>query len=413
MAANSKARGGAPVSSRRYSTSANADAISRIRDAGRRGNLTLYLGAGVSVGNGLPTWEQLVLAMYYTALSEQSMRGWRPYSNYLFAIAEWHLQQSHEPLEIIARKVRKYYPDQDGFLQELRRTLYEGVMILEGGDYQDIGPKAMRTANSTLDSVVRLCEWQYAHKHCVRSVITYNYDALLEMSLTARHHESIFREAKLEADRLPIYHVHGYVPVRGAGSAGSDLVFTEDQYHLTAQNPYLWSNLVQIQAMSGSVGLMIGLSLADRNMRRLLDAVQHAPIEAENYALLQKPRWETPRDEVLDEIHRTAIRYFDRFEKSGVKLDARSRETVLRPGVKSSGPFESEIGAGVKGPRYQFEIRGILENVRRFDEAEQNYVLEQLGVCPIWYDSHEEIPEIIGKLVGQGRRLANRTKRVS
>ena len=90
------ARTGSPV---------DDDSIPRLRDACRRGDVTLYLGAGVSVGNGLPTWEQLVLAMYYTAHSREKMSGWRPFPNYLFAIAEWHLKQSDEPLEITARNV--------------------------------------------------------------------------------------------------------------------------------------------------------------------------------------------------------------------------------------------------------------------------------------------------------------------
>ena len=89
--------------------------IARLKKAFTKNNLSLYLGAGLSAGNGLPTWEKLVLSMYYSATSEQSLGGWRPFSNYLYAIAEWHLDRNHEPLEITARKLRKYYSDTDGF----------------------------------------------------------------------------------------------------------------------------------------------------------------------------------------------------------------------------------------------------------------------------------------------------------
>src|SRR5262245_1272825 len=37
----------------------NRSPIEEIREAYRHGNLTLYLGAGVSKGNGLPTWAEL------------------------------------------------------------------------------------------------------------------------------------------------------------------------------------------------------------------------------------------------------------------------------------------------------------------------------------------------------------------
>ena len=53
---------------------AEDESVERLRQAYNAGNLTLYLGAGVSVGNGLPTWQQLVLAMYFNALDDAEPR---------------------------------------------------------------------------------------------------------------------------------------------------------------------------------------------------------------------------------------------------------------------------------------------------------------------------------------------------
>ena len=64
-------------------------AIEELRLAFQKNNITLYLGAGVSVVNGLPIWNQLILAMYFGAISEERMDGWRPFSNYLYAIVEY------------------------------------------------------------------------------------------------------------------------------------------------------------------------------------------------------------------------------------------------------------------------------------------------------------------------------------
>src|SRR5437016_4074639 len=100
--------------------------LDALRTAYDRGNLTLYVGAGISVGNGLPTWSQLVLTMYFTAIKGDWKYRWRPYSNYLFAIAEWQLRQRPEPPEITAQKVRQYYTDPKEFLEDLRTTLYAG-----------------------------------------------------------------------------------------------------------------------------------------------------------------------------------------------------------------------------------------------------------------------------------------------
>lgn len=85
------------------------DSLAILKKAFNEKNLTLYLGAGVSIGSNLPSWEKLVLAMYFAKISEQEMQGWRPYPNYLLAIAEWHLRDCAEPLEITARKLLKYY----------------------------------------------------------------------------------------------------------------------------------------------------------------------------------------------------------------------------------------------------------------------------------------------------------------
>ncbi|HEY91159.1 MAG TPA: hypothetical protein G4O07_04920 [Dehalococcoidia bacterium] len=42
----------------------------------------------MSVGNGLPAWEKLVLAMYFSALSKQSRGYGVPFPNYFFARPE-------------------------------------------------------------------------------------------------------------------------------------------------------------------------------------------------------------------------------------------------------------------------------------------------------------------------------------
>ena len=89
-------------------------------------------------------------------------------------------------------------------------------------------------------------------------------------------------------------------------------MFTEAQYHSQANRPYHWSNVVQIKMMSNTVGLMVGMSMSDRNVRRLLDALRRTPVRAELYAILQIP--EVP-DLKADEVHqiRTAARRGQRF----------------------------------------------------------------------------------------------------
>lgn len=379
-----------------------ADKYEALRRAYRDQNLTLYLGAGVSIGSQLPSWEKLVLAMYVNKISELNMGGWRPYSNYLYAISEWQFKNSEEPLEITARKLRKYYEkgNKNSFLADLHAVLY-GSLLQDEQPSPAANGGFLRQNNATLDSVARLCE---AHARGVRAVVTYNYDSLLEIALDKFRHQSVFAQTVLGERSLPIYHVHGYVPLHRnvKGSKGDDIIFTEDQYHLVAENPYFWSNLVQLQLMSHSVGLMIGLSLSDRNMRRLLDAVRKSPIHANNFALLKEPEMQSPEVDVLEEIHRKAIQYFEEFNQSGIKSNQNIGGGILyrRPGVKTNYPNIKSSRQGIKGPRYQTEIAGIIEQVQLIARDQQEYVLNQLGITPIWFHEYSDIPVVLNEIFG-------------
>ncbi len=358
------------------------EALDTLRKAYREQDITLYLGAGVSVGSGLPTWEKLVLAMYFSSLRKEPLGGWSPFPNYLFAIAEWHLEHGHEPLEITARKIRINFQDENIFLSHLRDTLYAGFVASYVDDLAAVDRQALRTANKTLDAVAQLCEGRPDRQRGVKSVITYNYDSLLETALMDSPFTPIFRSEPLSQRNIPIYHVHGYVPLKGEGSAAQDVVFTEEQYHFAAQNAYSWANLAQIQCMSSSTGLMIGLSLSDRNMRRLLDAVSRTPAKTQNFALLQKPRWKEPDDLELEKIDKKAQEYYEKFARSGIKARG-----DFGPAIKGRSSWQSEI----------MQITGEVWNV---DVEYQTTVLEQLGIFPIWYQDHDEIPGILAEISG-------------
>ncbi len=104
-------------------------AIAKLQQAYGRKDLTLLLGAGVSVGSGLPNWEKLVPTMYFGLTSDQKLGGCRPFPNYLYAIAEWHLARQQEPLEVTVRKLQLFFDKAIGanprdVIQCLHDTLY-------------------------------------------------------------------------------------------------------------------------------------------------------------------------------------------------------------------------------------------------------------------------------------------------
>jgi hypothetical protein len=123
--------------------------------------------------------------------------------------------------------------------------------------------------------------------------------------------------------------------------------------------------------MAGTVCVAVGLSLTDRNMRRLLDAVRAFPERHPCFALLQRPQPAGPTPGEMERIRTTAAAHHVRFG---------------RPGTAPPNPSPQEIEALVAG-------------VAETDLKQQASVLEELRVEPIWYDDHGEVPGILQRLM--------------
>lgn len=353
----------------------------RLRQAFDDGDLVLYLGAGASMASGLPSWEKLILAMYFGAITEARVGG-RPYSNYLYAIAEWHLRNVRQPAEVVARKVRAMFDDSDRFTAQLREILYDS----DPGD----DPDSVRQGNDTLAAVAELCEAPPS-SGAVQAVISYNYDDLLETAVGDRCAPVWGALLPDDPDALPVYHVHGYLPRHGRGSTYDEILLTEEQYHRAAHEDYSWSNLVQLRYLTGSVGLMVGLSMTDQNMRRLLDAIVRAPIRVPTFALLQRPTLTRLEPRELDAINDAAKAYYEDFRLGGLDDVGLKGDAGLTAGMKA----DSDLAAGVKGPRWQGQVQRIVNAVEDADIQLNEHILRELGVEVVWYDDHAEVAEFI------------------
>src|SRR5262249_4087962 len=178
--------------------------------------------------------------------------------------------------------------------------------------YPTLRAQFLLRRNKTLRAIVKLCRRTRPGKRGLRAVINYNLDGLLEMALGSYPFQSFWKPAKAKPKTLPIYHAHGYLPVRDPfsdysprlGSLPDEIVLTEEHYHREAADPYSWANLVQLGAMSRSTGLTIGLSLSDPNLRRLLDAAGRAPVRPEIYGILPKPEATELDEASIEEIER-------------------------------------------------------------------------------------------------------------
>nr|WP_283772565.1 SIR2 family protein [Acinetobacter baumannii] len=188
----------------------------------------------------------------------------------------------------------------------------------------------------------------------VRSVITYNFDDLLERQLTVNNilHSCIYSDREsYDPDELPVYHVHGFLPEDRDtydGLDNSTLVFSEEGYHQIYSDTYHWSNLVQLNSLRENNCLMVGLSMTDPNLRRLLDISARNIERSKHYAFMK----------------RLTIENFAYDNK----------KSTTTPVVKN--------------------IEGAEKFLQRHHNLNEE-LMRELGVTIIWYEDYDDIPFII------------------
>lgn len=250
----------------------------------RAGRLTLMCGAGVSIGAGVPTWDLLLLRLLETMLNKISETK----KHLLKKPNADEFKKRYGATALIIGKYLKTNLGND-FLPELRNALYAD------------NPTTCRT----IEAIVNMARPQRDGKP-LDSIITFNFDGLIEENLTknAIKHKSIYAEGLRNAtNELPIYHVHGYLPRKGRVPQASEIVFSEDAYHSQFIDPFSWSNLIQLNKLSQNTCMLIGLSLNDPNLRRLLDVANRKnPTRALNHYIIKKTPSANVKNDTVDEL---------------------------------------------------------------------------------------------------------------
>lgn len=142
------------------------------------------------------------------------------------------------------------------FYEDMRTFLYSNIK---------------RQSNDIIEIIATLIT-----KCKIESVITYNYDDLVEQEINdnyLKYHikcQPIYDKSGPIADnRQYIYHVHGYLSKDHIQS--KEIILGEKEYHKVYQDSYNWSNVEQLHALNRSTCFFIGLSMTDPNLRRLMD----------------------------------------------------------------------------------------------------------------------------------------------
>ncbi|SFM04900.1 SIR2 family protein [Halanaerobium salsuginis] len=297
----------------------------------------MFLGAGISKDAKIPTWDNLVsdllVSLMSNKLSDYEINLTENQEK--FIVQNLKTMNGESPL-LQARYIRSGL--EDVFLDLTNEILYKNCI----------------NSSSLLEEISRLC-LPVRNGTGVRSVVTYNFDDLLEYNFEKLgiKYRSIYRESDIPTkNELGIYHVHGFLPRNREdyeNISESLLVFSEEEYHNLMLDSYNWSNLIQLNYLRENTCLMIGLSVTDPNLRRLLDIAMRKQEDSDlckHYVIL--------------------------------KMKSISEK------AKKKGDLD-------------------VDNIEKFDLVNrklQEEFFKELGLNVIWVEEHKEIPEIIAKIYG-------------
>jgi hypothetical protein len=318
--------------------------IETLRESYKKGQFSLFLGGGISSSAGMPDWKTLLNSLFVAYLTEE-FDGDVAINDRDISKMVNRLNSIDEPSALMAaRYLRKGLSRRDSEAQEFIDAITESLYKLRDTHF-DIASKLIR-------SIASMCIGAE-----VKSIVTYNFDDLLERELAKKeiHFHSIYTDNEsYDTDELPIYHVHGFLPEdREAydGLENTTLVFSEEGFHKIYSDSYHWSNLVQLNSLRENTCLMVGLSMTDPDLRRLLDISSKHIEKSKHFAFMK----------------RLSVNDFC-YEHNG----------------KHKSKEVDNLAAAKK----------FLDRHHTLNEE----LMKELGVTVVWYESYDDIPGIIQKI---------------
>ena len=311
----------------------------------KKGQFSFFLGAGVSSSAGMPDWNTLINSLFATYLTNEFKVEDNISEIDLMEIVNRLNKVDGQSALMSARYLRKGLDrntsESKEFIQAITKNLY-----------------GLRNEQKKLDSnlikaIVEMCMPRRTGAK-IKSVVTYNFDDLIERQLKSQsiQYYSIFSDTDiLDPDELPIFHVHGFLPQNPNDYEFLEkgtLVFSEEGYHQIYSDSYHWSNLVQLSQLRDSHCLMVGLSMSDPNLRRLLE------ISSRNS---DKPRH---------------FAFMKRLDLNSFIYDEDNTKVITNE--NSAEKF--------------------LNNHHNLNEE----IMRELGVSIIWFSNYDEIPELLSEI---------------
>lgn len=264
--------------------------INQAHNAVMQGRVTLFLGAGVSRDAGLPAWDSLLkdLLNEYQQKKKSSI-GQNNYKSVTDQCANSSI--------ITARYIRTGL--------DLSSKDYKFIQMIHQSLYKQKGQ-----THPLIDAIAEAVrKYHQANlNYGIESIITYNYDDLVEQALDKRNVKnlSVYESNRVMQNEFPIYHVHGIIPEQlGSKAITPTAILCEEDYHEVYRDAYLWSNIEQLHALNRNTCFFIGLSMTDPNLRRLLDISQkRTDGKANHFVFMQKKPFDSTSSSKQDKENR-------------------------------------------------------------------------------------------------------------
>ncbi len=316
----------------------NEEKMAALREAYKNEKVVLFLGAGVSIDAGVPLWDELINRLLLRMLNLKIQDS----SDENDAVSTPKFtEEDIENISKIALKNKEDTPLMQ--MRYIRAALTQDMYF--SAVHDELYADKININTQLLDALAKISTPRRQHKG-LESIVTYNFDNLMEQSLKKWGVEyNVIQADKMPVtDKLNIYHVHGYLP-QGENNVEerSELIFSEEDYHRVYGDAYCWSNMAQVKAFQDNVCLFVGCSLTDPNLRRLLDNAMRHPKEIRHFAILKRKSFE-------------------------LENESQQQEAVIK--------------------WYQ-----------EFDDAIRDQIFKSFGISVIWVNAYEEIPDILNGLL--------------
>lgn len=274
----------------------NEKLIKQLAKEYHKNNVSLFLGAGVSMAAHMPSWDELI-AQFLIRRFQSDLKN--KMSDHVLQELVQMEKVNRENSMLSQTRFIKQNMEPEKYIELLMEALYKNI-------------DAVNIHNPLFQSLMRLI-WNDNHIF-IKNIITLNFDDLIETKLDDKgivFHQYADTNNKFSKNCIHICHVHGLLAhdAKPDEIHIDDIIFSEEQYHKMYNDPFHWSNMKQVITLRENTCLFIGCSLTDPNMRRLLDIAQNESV-FKHYAIMKKEEIKIP---LHNDIHAKASRIYKDF----------------------------------------------------------------------------------------------------